>query len=293
MRGPDPPLRPEHAALRWAPCWTAPAARAGCSPRRLGGRCAGGRRAAWGASPPPRISVPRGAGLAASRPLRRSRRGAVSRAPCLPRAATPSSTPCGPWPSCSCAMSHVARLVEDDARPLWGALSLLVEPYTQALFLGLVGASLVHSRQAAVRRGDPAGAWAGARSRMLQLLCERRRLLLGAGPPVAPRAALHGDPRVDRECDRHLLTGTVAAWRPCGPRPSRRPCAPWRGCWTPRGPPAAVNAGTDCCCPPRCTAGWGRRRCWPGPAGGAPPPWPWCCWGQPASEARCGWRSKT
>ena len=68
------------------------------------------------------------------------------------------------------AMSHVARLVEDDARPLWGALSLLVEPYTQALFLGLVGASLVHSRQAAVRRGDPAGAWAGARlKRMLQL----------------------------------------------------------------------------------------------------------------------------
>jgi len=62
------------------------------------------------------------------------------------------------------AMSHVTRLVPADLRPAWGPLSLLIEPYTQALFLGLVGASLVHSRQSSLRRGQ--GGWAWARSRL-------------------------------------------------------------------------------------------------------------------------------
>ena len=62
------------------------------------------------------------------------------------------------------AMSHVTRLVPTELRPPWGPWSLLVEPYTQALFLGLVGASLVHSRQSSLRRGQ--GGWAWARSRL-------------------------------------------------------------------------------------------------------------------------------
>lgn len=68
------------------------------------------------------------------------------------------------------AMSHVTRLVPKDLRPAWGPFSLLVEPYTQALFLGLVGASLVHSREGALRRGVGGWTWSGARlTRMAQL----------------------------------------------------------------------------------------------------------------------------
>lgn len=68
------------------------------------------------------------------------------------------------------AMSHVARLVSEPALPAWGPVSLLVEPYTQALFLGLVGASLVHSRQGARRRGASGWNWSQGRlKRMAQL----------------------------------------------------------------------------------------------------------------------------
>jgi hypothetical protein len=68
------------------------------------------------------------------------------------------------------AMSHVTRLVPAELRPGWGPWSLLVEPYTQALFLGLVGASLVHSRQSSVRRGQTGWAWSRSRlGRMGQL----------------------------------------------------------------------------------------------------------------------------
>lgn len=65
------------------------------------------------------------------------------------------------------AMSHVTRLVPKDLRPAWGPLSLLIEPYTQALFLGLVGASLVHSREGALRRGE--GGWTWARARLKRM----------------------------------------------------------------------------------------------------------------------------
>ena len=113
------------------------------------------------------------------------------------------------------AMSHVARLVEDDARPLWGALSLLVEPYTQALFLGLVGASLVHSRQAAVRRGDPAGAWAGARlKRMLQLFLLSGGVFFLERGPQWPHGLLSTGILALIASAIAIFTGTVAARRP-------------------------------------------------------------------------------
>ncbi len=68
------------------------------------------------------------------------------------------------------AGSHVTRLVPDALWPPWGRLVMLIEPYTQALFLGLVGASLVHSSQATLARGGSRSAWMGARlTRMGQL----------------------------------------------------------------------------------------------------------------------------
>jgi len=62
-------------------------------------------------------------------------------------------------------MSHLTRRIYKDARIGWNDLSMLVEPLTQALFLFLVGASVVYSHRATVAR-DPAGipAW---RKRML------------------------------------------------------------------------------------------------------------------------------
>lgn len=57
------------------------------------------------------------------------------------------------------AMSHTARIIDKDVRPLWGEWILIFDPWPQCLFLGLVGASLVLSLDAHRKRGTP-GSWA-------------------------------------------------------------------------------------------------------------------------------------
>ncbi len=61
-------------------------------------------------------------------------------------------------------MSHLTRLVARRSWLLWNELSMLVEPLTQALFLFLVGASVVYSYRSAIA-GGRGGWW---RSRMLR-----------------------------------------------------------------------------------------------------------------------------
>jgi hypothetical protein len=61
------------------------------------------------------------------------------------------------------ACSHTARLVPASQRPFWGEPTLLLEPLTQALFLALVGASLLHSQEGAAARGVSGLRWLGGR----------------------------------------------------------------------------------------------------------------------------------
>jgi len=62
------------------------------------------------------------------------------------------------------AGSHIARIVDKDVRPAWLWQALDMDPLTQALFLGLAGASLIMSLEAAKAREQEAG-WVGARTR--------------------------------------------------------------------------------------------------------------------------------
>ena len=62
------------------------------------------------------------------------------------------------------AMSHTARIIDKDVRPAWGNWVLEFDPWPQALFLGLVGASLVLSLDAHRTRDLP-GSWAMGRLR--------------------------------------------------------------------------------------------------------------------------------
>lgn len=55
--------------------------------------------------------------------------------------------------------SHTSRLVAWDERRAWSRWSLVVEPLTASLFLILVGASLVQSREKARRNGVAPAAW--------------------------------------------------------------------------------------------------------------------------------------
>ncbi len=55
--------------------------------------------------------------------------------------------------------SHTTRLIAWDERRAWSRWSLIVEPFTASLFLILVGASLVQSREKARRAGTAPSAW--------------------------------------------------------------------------------------------------------------------------------------
>lgn len=113
------------------------------------------------------------------------------------------------------AMSHVARLVPDAVMPPWGPFSLLVEPYTQALFLGLVGASLVHSRDGARRRGASGWAWARSRlARMGQLFGLSVLLFFLERGPQWPEGLLATGILALIAAAIAIFTGTVAARRP-------------------------------------------------------------------------------
>lgn len=113
------------------------------------------------------------------------------------------------------AMSHVARLVVEEALPGWGPFSLLVEPYTQALFLGLVGASLVHSRQGADRRGTPGWGWARGRlTRMAQLFFLSVLLFWLERGPQWPEGLLATGILALIASAIAIFTATVAAQRP-------------------------------------------------------------------------------
>ncbi|MFH1463009.1 MAG: heparan-alpha-glucosaminide N-acetyltransferase domain-containing protein [Pseudomonadota bacterium] len=68
------------------------------------------------------------------------------------------------------ACSHSARLVPSAQRPFWGEPTLLLEPLTQALFLALVGASLLHSLEGARARGLSGPRWLGGRLRRVAWL---------------------------------------------------------------------------------------------------------------------------
>ncbi|NOY26581.1 MAG: DUF1624 domain-containing protein [Oligoflexia bacterium] len=63
------------------------------------------------------------------------------------------------------AASHVTRIVLGSARGWWCAPSLLLDPLTQGMFMGLVGASLAWSWSNAQRRGTQRGPWLRARAR--------------------------------------------------------------------------------------------------------------------------------
>ncbi len=63
---------------------------------------------------------------------------------------------------------HVARLVSKSKRPEWLELAMLIEPLCQALFMAMVGVSLVYSLRMADHRGETG--WAGRQvERVLQL----------------------------------------------------------------------------------------------------------------------------
>ena len=113
------------------------------------------------------------------------------------------------------AMSHVARLVSEDALPGWGPFSLLVEPYTQALFLGLVGASLVHSRSGARRRGTSGWSWARGRlKRMAQLFALSVLLFAFERGPQWPEGILATGILALIASAIAIFTATVATRRP-------------------------------------------------------------------------------
>lgn len=63
------------------------------------------------------------------------------------------------------ALSHVTRTIRSKVRSAWCEPSLLLDPYIQALFLGLVGASLVWSWSNAQARGWTRAQWLGSRAR--------------------------------------------------------------------------------------------------------------------------------
>lgn len=63
------------------------------------------------------------------------------------------------------ATSHFTRTVKSTARSFWGEPALLLDPYIQALFMGLVGASLAWSWHGAQARGMGRGPWMRARGR--------------------------------------------------------------------------------------------------------------------------------
>lgn len=63
------------------------------------------------------------------------------------------------------AASHVTRIVLGSVRGWWCAPALLLDPLTQGLFMGLVGASLAWSWSNAQRKGTQRAPWLRARAR--------------------------------------------------------------------------------------------------------------------------------
>jgi len=63
------------------------------------------------------------------------------------------------------AASHVSRTIRHSIRPDWCAPALLLDPFIQALFMALVGASLAWSWHNAMARGTDRGTWLRGRLR--------------------------------------------------------------------------------------------------------------------------------